>query len=230
MTKKTILSTTLALGAGLTLALAMPLSASAHVGASADTTAAGSYAVITFSVPHGIDGAPTQSVAIEIPESLISVTPTVNPNWTISLTEVPLEPAVEDQTERVSVVTYTAKDAPLDAHQRDTFALSVRLDGEEGDVLAFRTTQTSPDGATMVWEGDEVPSITLTAAAEGDGHDHGAAADGAAADDHDHAATETAAAASSDGDTLARVLGIAGLVLGAVGLVIAITTLRKKAA
>lgn len=225
--KKTLFTSTLALGAGVALALAVPMSASAHVGASADTTAAGSYAVITFSVPHGIDGAPTQSVAIEIPESIISVTPTVNPNWTISLTEVPLEPAVEDQTERVSVVTYTAKDAPLDAHQRDTFALSMRLDGEDGDVLQFRTTQTSPDGATMVWEGDDVPSITLTAAAEGDGHDHGATTAAAASDEH---AAATSATATGGGDILARVLGIAGLVLGAVGLVIALTTLRTKAA
>ena len=224
MTKKSILSTALALGAGVTLALAVPLSASAHVGASADTTAAGSYAIVTISVPHGLDGAPTQSVAIEIPETIVSVTPTVNPNWVISETTEPLEPAVDDQTERISVVTYTAKDAPLDAHQRDTFQLSVRLDGEEGDVLEFRTTQTSPDGATVVWEGEEVPSITLTAAVEGgDAHDHGATEE-AAPDSEHHAAADTS------GDSLARGLGIGGLVLGAIGLVLGVTALRRKSA
>lgn len=224
MKKNRILPTSLALGAGIALALAVPMSASAHVGASADTTAAGAYAVITLSVPHGIDGAPTQSVAIEIPDSIISVTPTVNPNWVISETTVPLDPPAEDQTERVSVVTYTAKDAPLDAHQRDTFQISVQLPaGEAGDVVEFRTTQTSPEGATMVWEGDEVPSITLTAAAEGgeDGHDHGA---------EETAMEEIVPISAGGDDLLARGLGIAGLVLGAIGLVLGVTALRRKTA
>ena len=227
--KRTAALTTSALGAGLLLALAAPLSASAHVGVTATSTAAGSYSVLTFGVGHGCDGSPTTSIAISIPEAITSVTPTVNPNWTISETMVPLEPAVEDQTERVSQVIYTAKDEPLDAHQRDTFELSLQLPaGEVGDVVGFVTTQTTPDGATEVWEGDDVPSVILTAAVEGDGH-------GEATDDHhaeDEADAEAASAtapASSGDDVLARVLGIGGLVLGAVGVIFGITARRSAA-
>ncbi|MGK2936410.1 MAG: DUF1775 domain-containing protein [Solirubrobacteraceae bacterium] len=210
-----------ALAAGTLLALGAPLSASAHVSATATSTAAGSHTVVTVSVPHGVEEAPTQTVTIDIPESIISVTPTVNPNWTISTVNEPLEPAVEDRTERIAQVIYTAKAEPLDAHQRDTFELALTLPaGEVGEVIEFRTTQTAPDGSTVVWEGDEVPSITLTAAVEGDDHGH-------AATEEEHVEA-TAATAGSD-DVLARMLGIAGLVVGVVGLVFGVTARRSAA-
>ncbi|MDF1478651.1 DUF1775 domain-containing protein [Leifsonia sp. H3M29-4] len=214
-----------ALAAGTLLALAVPLSASAHVGASATSTAAGSYTVVTISVPHGVEDQPTQSVTIDIPASILSVTPTVNPNWTISTVTEPLEPPTEDQTERTAQVIYTAKAEPLDAHQRDTFELSLKLpEGEAGDVVEFRVVQTAPDGATAVWEGDEVPSITLTAAVSGD--DHHAATP---ADEDEHAEAVPATASGGGDDVLARVLGIAGLVLGAVGIAFGVTARRTSA-
>ena len=213
-----------ALAAGTLLALTVPLSASAHVSASATSTAAGSYTVVTISVPHGVDAQPTQSVTIDIPANILSVTPTVNPNWTISTVTEPLEPPTEDQTERTAQVIYTAKTEPLDAHQRDTFELSLTLpEGEAGDVVEFRVVQTAPDGATAVWEGDEVPSITLTAAVAGDDHH---AATPVEEDDH----IETATASGGGDDVLARVLGIAGLVLGAVGIAFGVTARRTSAA
>lgn len=215
-----------ALAAGTLLALSVPLSASAHVTASASSTAAGSYTVVSFSVPHGIDGAPTQSVTIEIPEGIDSVTPTVNPNWTISLATEPLDPPTEDATERVAEVVYTAKEAPLDAHQRDVFELSLKLpDGEVGDVLEFRTVQATPDGATVAWEGADAPSVTLTAAVEGDGHGHGEPT-GDGAEEH---AEQVATSASGGDDVVARILGIAGLVVGAVGIVFGVTARRSAA-
>jgi uncharacterized protein YcnI len=220
----------IALGAGTLLALAAaPLAASAHVGADATSTAAGSYAVVTFSVPHGCDGSPTTEIRISLPEDIPSVTPTVNPNWTISRTLVPLDPPTEDQSERTSEVIYTAI-TPLPADERDTFELSLKLpDGEAGDVVEFPVLQTCAEG-TVEWIGDEVPSITLTAAVEGDEHDH---ATGSTTEAHDHSADESAAtaetAAVSSDDIVARVLGGIGLVLGAAALVVAVTSRRKAA-
>ena len=217
MKKKIIAMPALAIGAGLALALAIPLSASAHVSASATSTAAGSYTVITLSVPHGCDGSSTTAITIDIPESIISVTPTVNSNWTIAETKEPLEPPVDDNTERDAQVTYTAL-VPLVDGQRDTFELSLKLpDGEPGDVVEFPVTQDCEVGQTL-WIGDEVPSITLTAAVEGDaGHD--------AAEE----TTEHDAGPSGGDDVLARVLGISGLVLGAVGIVFGVTARRRTA-
>lgn len=218
--KRTVALSSAALGAGVLLALAAPLSASAHVSVSASTTAAGAYSVLTFSVGHGCDGSPTQTIAISIPDAITSVTPTVNPNWTITRVTEPLdEPIAEEDgdeiTDRTSTVVYTAI-TPLAADQRDTFELSLPLIGEEGDVLEFPTLQTCEVGETN-WVGEEVPSVTLTAAT---GEDHHGAAQAAPA--------ETAPAAGGD-DVLARVLGVLGLVVGAVGIVIGVTGRRRRA-
>jgi periplasmic copper chaperone A len=208
-----------AVGAGLALAIAVPLSASAHVGVDASSSAAGSYTVLTFSVPHGCDGSPTQKIAISIPESIVEATATVNPNWTISeVTEALSEPLTAEDgdpiTDRVSQIVYTAKDAPLPADQRDTFELALVLpDGSVGDRVEFPVEQTCTD-STVAWDGDEVPAVTLTAAAESSGHDHG---DAAPAD------------VSATDDVLARLLGIGGLVVGAIGIVLAATSRRTAA-
>jgi periplasmic copper chaperone A len=223
--KRTIALSSAALSAGVLLALAAPLSASAHVSVSASSTAAGSYSVLTFSVGHGCDGSPTQQIAITIPDGIDAVTPTVNPNWTISKVTEPLdEPIAEEDgdeiTDRVSQVVYTAT-TPLAADQRDTFALSLALVGEEGDVLEFPTLQTCEVGETN-WVGEEVPAVTLTAAVAGDGH-HGGAAEG------DHAEAEHSEAPAGGDDVLARILGIVGLVAGAIGIVIGVTARRRSA-
>ena len=212
--KRTIALSSAALGAGVLLALAAPLSASAHVGVTASTTAAGAYSVLTFSVGHGCDGSPTQQIAITIPDGIDAVTPTVNPNWTISrVTEALDEPIAEDDgdeiTDRTSQVIYTAT-TPLAADQRDTFELSLALAGEEGDVLEFPTLQTCEVGETN-WVGDEVPSVTLTAAT---------------GEDHHGSVVEPVATPAGD-DVLARVLGVVGLVVGAVGIVIGVTARRR---
>jgi uncharacterized protein YcnI len=210
------------LAAATLLALAPAVAASAHVSASATSTAAGSYTVVTFSVPHGCEGSPTNVVTIELPESVPAVTPTVNPNWTVEKAVEQLDDPITDAhgneiTERVSSVVYTTTGDGLADGYRDTFELSLQLpEGEAGDVIEFPTYQVCAEGSTD-WVGDDVPSITLTAAVEGDGH--------GASDDHAEGA-DAGAGSAADGDTLARVFGVAGLAVGAAGLVIALLSRR----
>lgn len=218
-----------ALSAGVILALGAPLSASAHVSVEASSTAAGSYSVLTFSVPHGCEGSPTTVVAISIPEGIDAVTPTVNPNWTISRVMQDVEPAAEDGSQRTAQVVYTAS-TPLPADQRDTFDLSLRLpEGDAGDVLEFPVLQSCEVGETL-WSGEEVPSIVLTAAVEGDGHGHGATEDHAGGADSEAGSADSEAAAPASArepDILSRILGGLGLVVGTIGLVLGITARRK---
>lgn len=223
-----------ALFAGAAIALAVPMSASAHVSASSDSTAAGSYAIATFSVPHGCDGSPTQVVTIDIPESIASVTPTIVSGWDVEKVAVPLEVETEDShgeivTERTGQVVYTSTTGGLAEGFREAFELSLQLpDGDAGDVVEFPVTQDCTEGS-VVWEGADVPAITLTAATEGDDHGHDAAAEGT--EEHTDDATETAAATTTSGgsDVIARVLGIGGLVVGVVGLIVGVTARRRSA-
>jgi periplasmic copper chaperone A len=213
------MSITLAAIAGTALALAAPTAASAHASASASSTAAGSYSVVTISIGHGCEESPTQVVTIYIPESIASVTPTVNPSWTV-------EKVFDEATEQVTQVVYTSTTGGLPSDLRDTFALSLKLpEGEAGDTVEFPVTQTCTEGS-VEWVGDEVPLVTLTAAT-GDDHGH---SDGAS-DDHstDGAHSTDAGAAVAQGDVLARVLGVVGVIIGIVGVVLAVLARRSTA-
>jgi len=237
MPKRLAVVGTATLGVTALIVLGTAGVASAHVSATATSTAANSYTTATFSLPHGCDGSPTTKIAFQVPESIIEVTPTVNPNWTITKATEPYTSAsaatddesAEDAGERVTSVTYTAK-TPLPADERDTFSLSFSLpDGKAGDLVEFPALQTCEKGS-VEWNQEQkageaepehpAPSITLTAAEATD-------------DDGDPiAATPTAEAAAAsapaDPDLVGRFLGLGGLVLGAVALVVAVANTRRR--
>ena len=219
------------LAGGAVLALAaVPLAASAHVTVTPSGTAAGSYTVLTFAFSHGCEGSPTTAIAIDIPESIASVSPTLNPNYTIE--------KVADG-DRTSQVVYTAI-TPVQDGYRDTIELSLQLpEDAAGETLAFPVLQTCEVGETnwnqVAEEGEEEPEspapVIVVSEATGDGHGHGAATEEAASDDHGDGHTEGAeetAATSDDSDTVARVLGIGGLVVGVVGIVLALAARRPR--
>ena len=217
------------LAAGAVLALtAVPLAASAHVTVTPNGTAAGSSTVLTFAFSHGCEGSPTTALTFDIPESIDSVSPTLNPNYAIE--------KVADG-DRTAQVVYTAI-TPVEDGFRDTIELSVLLpEDAAGETLAFPVLQSCEVGETnwnqVAEAGEEepespAPSIVVTEAT-GDEHGHGAAAaetsDGHA--DHDAATAETTAEGSGASDGVARVLGIGGLIVGVVGIVLAITARRR---
>ncbi len=224
------------LGVTAAIVLGTAAAASAHVEATATSTAADSYTTATFSVPHGCDGSPTTKLTFHVPESIIEVTPTVNPNWTITKTTEPYtspsasadDESTEDAGQRVTSVTYAAK-TPLPADERDTFSLSFSLpDGKAGDRVEIPVTQTCEKGSTE-WDQQQqdgkaepehpAPSIVLTKAvateADGDPVEASTAASG------------TSSTASGP-DLVGRFLGLGGLVLGAAALVVAVASTRRR--
>ncbi|QHC67637.1 DUF1775 domain-containing protein [Rathayibacter sp. VKM Ac-2759] len=227
----------LAAAGALALALSAPAAANAHVTAAASSTAAGSYTVVTFSLAHGCDGSPTTGLTITMPEGINSVSPTVNPSWEVVKNEVAIADPVTDShgntaTQRVSDVVYTAK-TPLADGYRDTVSLQLQLpEDSAGQTLEFPVLQTCETGSTA-WdqptvEGEDepelpAPTVVVTAAEEGAGH-HGTDDDG-----DDVAATTASAttAVSSGDDIVARVLGVGGLVVGAVGVAVALASRRR---
>ena len=216
--------------AGLvTLGVAAP--ASAHVSVSASESGAGSYSVLTFSVPHGCDGAATTKIAIQVPEGINSVTPTRNSLYDVKKTMQELDPPVADAhgneiTERVSVVTYTAR-TPLPDGYRDTMELSLQLPDAAGETLAFPVVQSCTKGQTawteVAAEGDDAeldhpaPLVTITEAVDG-GH-HGADTDDETAENASvtrESVEQLSAGSTSDSD--GNGLAVAGLVAGVLGL------------
>jgi uncharacterized protein YcnI len=190
----------LAGAAGLTLALAAPLAASAHVAlASATSTAPGTVSVITFSLGHACDGSPTTAVAIDLPAPMSGVVPTAKAGWQIAT-----ETDVDGTT-----VTYTAE-TPLADGIRDTFDVQAYLP-EDATELVMPAMQTCVEGG-YAWDGSDADHPAPTLALD----------DGAAASE------VTAAPAAEPGiDGFARVLGVAGLIVGVVGVLVATIATRR---
>ncbi|KQV64926.1 hypothetical protein ASC64_14515 [Nocardioides sp. Root122] len=201
------------------IALSLVAPASAHVGAIVSDASAGAFTVATFSVPHGCEESPTTRIEIQVPESVLSVTPTRNPYYDVESTITELDQPTTDAhgnevTERTSSITYTAT-TPLPDGQRDTFELSFQVPDAEGEVLAFPTIQTCEKGRTdwteVAAEGQDADELEHPAPsfeilpASGEGH-HSSA---------DEASDEPDAEGDSDGSAA---LGWAGLVAGLLGL------------
>lgn len=142
---------------GVALALSAAVPANAHVTVTPSTTEAGSYTVLTVSLSHGCEGSPTTKVAVQIPEPILSATPTRSPFWTAETTVEKLDEPVSNHgttvTERVDTVVFTT-DTPLPDGQRDSFEISLKLPDEPGR-LVFPAVQTCEKGETA-WV--EVPT------------------------------------------------------------------------
>lgn len=122
--------------------------ASAHVTVTPDTTEAGSYALLTFGVPHGCGDSPTTKVSVQVPEQVVTVTPTVNPGWDVEKVMEDLAEPVDDghggqYTERVAEVVYTAK-APLPDGYRDAFVLSLSFPTRRARRSSSRPCRSAP--------------------------------------------------------------------------------------
>jgi len=106
-------------------------------------------------------------------------------------------------------MTWTADSdkAGVQPGQFQDFPVSVQIPGEAGDALTFKALQTYDDGEVVRWIGapdseKPAPQVTITAG----GGEHGAAA-------ADSDSTE-----SHENDSASKGLGIAALIVGALGL------------
>ncbi len=232
-------------GAVGVIALSISLPASAHVGGTASDASAGAYTIFTMSVPHGCEESPTTKIEIQIPESVLSVTPTRNPLWDVKSTIVKLDEPTTDAhgnevTERTSSVVYTAN-TPLPDGQRDAFELSFQVPDAVGETLTFPTVQTCEKGETgwieVPADGQDAhelehpaPAFEITAAAEEDGHLEATATK----EESDEAAASDTSTddAEADASGNSNAIGIAGLVAGLLGLIaggLALARSRTKA-
>jgi len=205
---------TLAATAGLALAIGAPLAASAHVTLEENTAEAGAYTVLTFKVPNESDTESTNSVTVSIPASEglgVRYVPTAG--WDAVIT-----PGTDATT-----VKWTAEaGSEIAPDSLQVFSISLGAIPETGSIV-LPVDQGYTDGTVVTWgdteEDAELPAPVLYVNDAPVEDHHGGATEG----EHDEAA---APAASSD-DIIARILGIGGLVVGAVGVVLAVTARRK---
>lgn len=225
---------TLAVAAGSILAVAVPLSASAHVTITPGTATPGSYALVTFKVPNESATATTNRLEVDIPSdtpfSSVSYVPVAG--WTVDLVKETLPKPVQvgdnELKEAVTRIVWTAQPGyEIKAGQLQLFPLSVGAVPDTGKI-ALKALQGYSDGSTVSWadttEDAEHPAPVLYVNDVPTG-EHGAMTSPTVS------ATEipTPTTAASSSDTVARGIAIGGLVLGAIGVVLGIVAFRRGA-
>ena len=200
-------------------------SASAHVGVSSPDAKPGGYAKLVFRVPSESDTASTTKLVVTLPKDhpFVSVGAQVKGGWKVVKTKEKLASPVKigdvTLTEAITTVSWTAEAGGVPPNDFDEFALSVGKIPEGVDSLDFPAVQTYSDGEVVRWE-----QVAKDAA---DKPEHPAPSLKLAT-----AVTTAAATTSQDkggSDTLARVLGGAGLLLGLIGLGLGLRAGRVKA-
>lgn len=212
-----------------------PAEADAHVTVSATGAVQGGYAVLTFRVPTESDTASTTGLTVQLPldHPLASVSIQPHPGWSYKTTQTALHPPVTtddgEVSEAISVIEWKADGAAtaIKPGEFDQFLVSV---GPLPKVatLTFRAVQSYSDGTVVSWievpaagssaePEHPAPSVTLAPAAG-----TGTAARTATAASSPRRSSEASAGAATAG----IVLGAIGVVLGAAAL--AVTTSQRR--
>lgn len=221
------------LAAGVVLAVAVPLAASAHVTISPDRADAGGWTYATFRVPTESDTASTTRLVVHLPTDtpFTSVSYQPAPGWSGDVTTATLPKPVEVSgntvTEAPTEITFTATDGGTLPGQFQTFLVALGPVPDTGH-LVLPATQTYSDGTVVEWKAtpEEVaaddalkpaPVLWVNDTPPADAHSH---SDGAATPDADEHADGAAHASGEAGSGVALGLGIAALVVGAAGVLV----------
>ncbi len=221
-----------AAGAALILAIAVPASASAHISVSPNSASPGSFTLLDLKVPNESATEVATKVELSLPTDtpFTSVSYVPVAGWTTELVRetlpTPVKVGENTITEAVTSVTWTADPGfEIADGQLQVFPLSLGPVPDVGSIV-FAADQTYSDGTVVSWAetGDDASHpapVLYVNDAPPTGH-HG----DAEAEAENETEAESEAASGADG--IARGLGIGGLVVGALGVAVAITALRRR--
>ncbi|HWY18662.1 MAG TPA: YcnI family protein [Solirubrobacteraceae bacterium] len=228
-------------------ALAAPASAQAHISLHPNTIPAGAFATLDVRVPGEQEGAYVKKVDTLFPAGFTGVNYENVPGWTAKVIETKLATPIQKGGETIStevsqiVWTWTGPLGKVSNGQFINFPLSLAIpDNAAGQALEFRTIQTYSNGQVVHWIDPSLtaehpaPRINVTAKGgvieEIAGHEAGPEA-GQTAGSQSMPAPTPAVVKPSSGAS--KGLGIAALILGALGLIAGLGALaasRRKSA
>jgi uncharacterized protein YcnI len=215
--------------------------ASAHVVVEGEGVKGGN-ASILFRVPTESDTASTTQLVVQMPKDhpLGSVRPQTKPGWTATVTtrtiDEPVEVFGEPVTEVVDTITWTGgKIAP---GEFDTFGVRVGPLPEDADELVFPAIQSYDDGSKAEWielveEGAEEPEhpapvlklVDPPAEGEEGGAPTAPADERAEAPESEAGLDLEAISAVQDDADQAKTLATGGVLIGVIGVAVAVAAL-----
>jgi uncharacterized protein YcnI len=230
---------TRALGVAAAALVALAPMASAHVTVNPGEVEKGSFARLSFRVPNERDDAGTTTLEVNLPEDqafpFVSTRPL--PGWTAT-TEMrtldePVDAFGEQVTGVVSKITWTG--GTINPGEFQEFDVSIGRMPEDADSLAFPSIQTYSSGEVVRWidpvvEGQEepehpAPTLKLIDPAPEGGT---AAPEEAENGGEDTATVPVGDTASQDDVDSANTLATIGLVVGVLGLAVAVFALVRS--
>jgi periplasmic copper chaperone A len=216
-------------------ALALPATAQAHVSLHPNEVPTEAFATLDIRVPSESDTAHTVKVQVQVPKGFVEVSPEALPEWDVKVTKTKLAKPIQSDdgpiTEAVKEIEWTpsAGAEGIPPGQFKNFPIQTQIPGKPGQTLTFKVLQTYSDGEIARWIGgpsseNPAPEIDVTAAggvlqdvagseaeppAPGEASGEGGAGEAAPA----------AESSSSSSGGASQGLGIAALVVGALGLI-----------
>jgi uncharacterized protein YcnI len=212
-----------AIAAVAACALAAPAAADAHVTLQPNTAPAGAFTVENVRVPNERDNASTVKVDVQLPHGFVSASYEAKPGWTVKVAKGKLakpiqtdDGPIDEEVRRITFIGH-GEAGKIGPGEFMDFPLSVQIPGKAGDNLTFKAIQTYSNGEVVRWIGapdSETPAPIVAVT--------GADAKSAAA------TTAPPATAKGDGGGASKGLGIAALVVGALGLIAGLAALGVR--
>jgi periplasmic copper chaperone A len=219
-----------AIAAAAALALLAPATAQAHVSLHPNEVPSGAYATLQIRVPNESENANTVKLAVKMPPGFTDVSPEYMPGWGVKvLTHKLAKPVQSDDgpiTEGVTEIVWSGSGAngKIPPGQFLNFPISTEIPGKQGEELTFKVLQYYGDGEVVRWIGspsseNPAPQIDVTAPGgvlqDVAGTEAAPPSPGASSSEPGEA-QESGSSGSSGGAS--KGLGIAALILGALGL------------
>jgi uncharacterized protein YcnI len=225
-----------------------PASAQAHISLHPNTIPAGAFATLDVRVPGEQEGAYIKKVDVLFPQGFTGVDYENVPGWSTKVIETKLATPIKEDGETIDtevsqiVWSWVGPLGKVNNGQFIQFPLSLAIpDDATGKALEFRTVQTYSNGQVVHWISPSLeaehpsPRINVTA--------KGGVIQDLAGDEAGPTAGQTAGSSSTSAPAPAVVksasggaskgLGIAALILGALGLIVGLGALaasRRKSA
>ncbi|HEY2333712.1 MAG TPA: YcnI family protein [Solirubrobacterales bacterium] len=208
------------------LALLAP-AAQAHVSVHPNEVPTGSFATLGIRLPNEMEKANTIKLAVQVPPGFLDISTEYMPGWTSKVLTSKLAKPVQtgdgEVTEQVREIIWTGhgKQGLIPPGQFLDFPISTEIPGKAGEALVFKVLQYYDNGEVIRWIGSPssetpAPQIDVTAAG---GVLQDAAGSETAPPSPSSEPSEEGEASSSSSASASEGLGIAALILGALGLI-----------
>lgn len=230
----------------VTGALTAPAAAGAHISLHPNTIPAGAFATLDVRVPGEQEGAYIKKIDLLFPSGFTGVDYENVPGWSTQVIETKLATPIKEDGETIDtevsqiVWSWTGPLGKVNNGQFINFPLSLAIpDNAAGKALEFKTVQTYSNGQTIHWIQPSLtaehpsPRINITAKGglieEVAGDEAGPEAGETAASGSSSPASSIPVATKSSGGA-SKGLGIAALILGALGLIAGLGALYRGSA